>query len=149
MSGIGEVPLAVVILNAIFAFAHSATGLVALLIEVDPSFRFLLDVGPFTESEELSGWPKFLRGFKRTGRGTAPNIRAWGVRQTAIGVGLWYGAFAGNWGAALCAIIVMGARVGGDIIQNILDGCFWKVGIFVFVEGVVALIVGLALAKII
>ena len=44
----------------------------------------LLDIGTLKEDKAAvlpkGSWKAFLRGPKKTGRGTAPNVRAWGAR---------------------------------------------------------------------
>ena len=51
------------VISAIFACAHSATGLVALLFEKDLLFNILLDTDKFEPSNLLpeKSWKKFLR----------------------------------------------------------------------------------------
>ena len=41
--------------------------------------------------------------------------------------------------AFTAALIALTSRVTGDVIQNLLDGCYWKLAIFVPVEGAAAL----------
>merc|ERR1711988_761443 len=141
-----EIPLGVVIIAVVFGIAHSLTGLSALILEKDPSFRMLLDAGPFEEKEPLEGRAKFLRGNKRSGRGTAPNMRAWGTRQLCIGVALFYGAFSGDRGSMATALIAFVTRICGDVLQCLLEGCYWKLAVFLPVEGVMACVLGLFLS---
>ena len=76
------------------------------------------------------------RGPKKDGRGTAPNVRAWGARQCAVGATMIYALIVQQQVAFTCATVAVFARVTGDVIQNVLDGCYWKLAIFVPVEGI-------------
>ena len=55
---------------------------VALITPIDMLYYTLLDFDTFPKETPLAkgSWAKFLRGPKRTGRGKAPNVRAWGAR---------------------------------------------------------------------
>ena len=72
-------------------------------------------------------------------------MRAWGTRQLSVGVGLWYGAFSGDRGSMATALVVFFTRICGDVINCLLDGCYWKLGVFLPVEGVMAVILALFL----
>ena len=48
-------------------------------------------------------------------------------------------------GAFITALVAVFARVTGDVIQNILDGCYWKLAVFVPVEGVFCFLIFYAL----
>ena len=78
------------------------------------------------------------RGPKINGRGTAPNVRAWGARQLAIGCVFWWAVYTQETVAYMGALIALLARATGDAIQNLFDGCYWKVALFLSVETMVA-----------
>ena len=84
------------------------------------------------------------RGPKTNGRGTAPNVRAWGARQAAIGLTFTYAFFSAEAAAYTAALIALLTRISGDVIQNLLDGCYWKLGIFLPVEGVACILLFLS-----
>ena len=85
------------------------------------------------------------RGPKTNGRGSAPNVRAWGARQAAIGLVFFYAFFSAEPAAYTAALIALFMRVLGDSVQNLLDGCYWKLGVFVPVEGMAILLIYLSL----
>ncbi|EOD41477.1 hypothetical protein EMIHUDRAFT_420223 [Emiliania huxleyi CCMP1516] len=131
-------PLLPKIITYTFATAHAATGLAALLGEVDLLQGVLLDTAKFKALSPLTdeSLAAFLRGPKANGRGTAPNVRAWGARQFAVGAVFGFAAISGEVAAYQAALVALLARCGGDVLQNLLDGCMWKVALFLGVEGV-------------
>ena len=52
----------------------------------------------------------FLRGPKANGRGTAPNVRAWGARQFAVGAVFGFAAISGEVAAYQAALVALLAR---------------------------------------
>ena len=68
-------------------------------------------------------------------------MRAWGARQAAIGMTFAYALFSGEEAAYTAALIALLTRVLGDCIQNILDGCYWKLFIFCPMEGLCGLLI--------
>ena len=48
-------------------------------------------------------------------------------------------------GALTAALVAVLARVTGDVFQNILDGCYWKLAIFIPVEGAFCFLIYYAL----
>ena len=83
----------------------------------------------------MKSWYGFLRGPKRNGRGTAPNVRAWGARQFTISITFWAALMTYEKVAFQIAFLCLFTRICGDILQNLLDGCLWKVGLFLGFEG--------------
>ena len=158
--GAGELGTLENIIGAIFCFAHSMTGLVALLFQKDLSSGFLLATDKFelpNPNLEQKKWKVFMRcdartlapaparkadarplparvprcrGPKRDGLGTAPNVRAWGARQLTVGMVLLTALLLQEKGAFTTAKVAVFTRVTGDVIQNVLDGCYWKLGVF-------------------
>ena len=61
-------------------------------------------------------------------------MRAWGGRQFAIGCVFWYALFSAEPAAYMAALVALLARASSDVVQNALDGCYWKVGLFACVE---------------
>ena len=80
----------------------------------------------------------FLRGPKSNGRGAAPNVRGWGVRQLAIGSVFAWAVYTQEVAAYQAAFLALGVRATGDAVQNLFDGCMWKVAFFLGVEGAIA-----------
>ena len=78
---------------------------------------------------------ELLRGPKRNGRGKAPNVRAWGARQATISVPFWFALVTGEQVAYQIAFLCLLTRIIGDMVQNAIDGCYWKVGLFASFEG--------------
>ena len=113
------------------------TGLVALLFETDCLAGCLLETDKFKELKPLEkgSTKEFLRGPKKNGRGTAPNVRAWGARQLTIGIPFWFALMTSELVAYQIAFLCLLTRICGDIAQNVLDGCYWKVGLFLSFEG--------------
>ena len=63
---------------AMFGFLHFLTGMLALFLEVDMLYGTLLEVAKFkVPALEKGMQASFLRGPKKNGRGTVPNVRAW------------------------------------------------------------------------
>jgi hypothetical protein len=75
-----------------------------------------------------------LRGPKRNGAGTAPNVRGWGARQLTIGMVCLYALLSGTLEAYKAALLAVAVRTSGDVMQNLLDGCYWKLSFMVPVE---------------
>lgn len=75
-----------------------------------------------------------LRGPKRNGAGTAPNVRGWGARQFTIGMVCLFAFLSGTLEAYKAALLAVTVRTSGDIVQNLLDGCYWKLSFMVPVE---------------
>ena len=121
---------------AMFGFLHFLTGMLALFLEVDMLYGTLLEVAKFkVPALEKGTWYGFLRGPKKNGRGTAPNVRAWGARQATLAVPYVFALMTGEQIAYQIALVCLVGRITGDILQNILDGCYWKVGLFLGFEG--------------
>ena len=72
-------------------------------------------------------------------------MRGWGARQLAIGMVLLTALILQEKGAFTTALVAVLARVVGDVLQNILDGCYWKLAVFVPVEGVFCFLIYYAL----
>ena len=125
-----------------FACAHSATGLAALLFETDLFGGVLSDTAKFKVLKELApgSMAAFLRGPKANGRATAPNVRGWGGRQFAIGAVFFFAYFSGELVAFQAALIALCARACSDVVQNLIDGCYWKCFLFGSVELMIAYI---------
>ena len=117
--------------TAIFGFLHTITGATALFLEKDLLFGLLLETDSFRVPPLPYGtWQAFLRGPKKNGRGTAPNVRAWGARQLTISVPFWFALVSFQKIAFQIAFISLITRITGDILQNFLDGCYWKILVF-------------------
>ena len=86
------------------------------------------------------------RGPKNNGRGSAPNVRAWGARQLTIGMVCLYAFLSGEVAAYTAMLVAVTSRVTGDVLQNIIDGCWWKLAVFVPVEGLMAGLLYMALS---
>ena len=125
-------------LALVFAAAHSLTGLVALLFEKDLLMGILADTATFKAIPLIETSKPFFRGTKSNGRGAAPNVRGWGVRQMAIGSVFTWAVYTQQVAAYQAAFLALGVRATGDALQNLFDGCMWKVGLFLGVEGVIA-----------
>ena len=82
----------------------------------------------------------FLRGPKANGRASAPNVRGWGVRQLSIGCVFAFAYYSGEIVAFQAALIALCARACSDVVQNLIDGCYWKVALFGSVELSIAFI---------
>ena len=98
--------------------------------------------GTLLETETLKPPPfvkgslyEFLRGPKSNGRGKAPNARAWGARQLTLSVPFWFALMSSEQAAYQIAFLCLLTRIVGDMVQNFLDGCYWKVGLFASFEG--------------
>ena len=48
-------------------------------------------------------------------------------------------------GAFTTALVAVFTRVSGDVAQNLLDGCYWKLAIFIPVEGAFCFLIYYAL----
>mmetsp|Transcript_18392 Transcript_18392/g.54649 ORF Transcript_18392/g.54649 Transcript_18392/m.54649 type:complete len:158 (+) Transcript_18392:216-689(+) len=126
------------VVTAVFGFLHALTGCLALFLETDLLYYTLLDVDTMKPKPLLKGsWAAFLRGpNKRTGRGKAPNVRAWGARQLTVSVPFWFALYTGELLAFQIAFACLLTRICGDIAQNAIDGCWWKVALFAGFEPV-------------
>ena len=126
------------LLAQVFAVAHTMTGLFALLFEKDLLMGILTDTARFKNIPLTETSDPFFRGTKSNGRGVAPNVRGWGVRQMAIGSVFAWAVYSQQVAAYQAAFLALGVRAIGDAVQNFIDGCMWKVGFFLGVEAAVA-----------
>mmetsp|Transcript_14684 Transcript_14684/g.49379 ORF Transcript_14684/g.49379 Transcript_14684/m.49379 type:complete len:157 (-) Transcript_14684:140-610(-) len=126
----------VLAVTAVFGFLHALSGLLAIFFETDLLYGFLLEVDSFKvpalTKDSLYG---FLRGPKRTGRGTATNVRGWGARQVTVSVPFWFALMTGEKVAFQIAFLCLLSRICGDYASNLLDGCYWKLAPFTVFEG--------------
>ena len=135
-SAVGVPPLALVPL----AFA----AVLAALFVLDGLSHVVLK--PFKSPPVIGAMPlvggmaAFLRGPKANGRATAPNVRGWGGRQFAIGAVFFFAYFSGELVAFQAALIALCARACSDVVQNLIDGCYWKCFLFGSVELMIAYI---------
>ena len=122
--------------TGIFGFLHALTGLLALFLEMDMLYGTLLEIDKFkVPALDMKTWYGYLRGPKRNGRGAAPNVRAWGARQATISLPFWFALMTYEKAAFQIAFLCLFSRICGDIVQNLIDGCYWKVGLFLGFEG--------------
>jgi len=100
------------VVTALFGFATLSTGAAALFSRW--GIALLIDIGGFTRADDGEA----LR---------APNVRGWGARQIATGVGLWAALLLGHqvlFQVGLASVLI---RQVLDVIAKVLDGKYIEV----------------------